>query len=91
METFDQKLLDVGMKLEAVDLENKSNICVCTISRIVGPNIWLKIDGDTRIEQIHSITSTDVFPVGWCESTGHELQWPRLNSKCIEIYCLYLL
>ena len=69
------------MKLEAVDQENLSNICVCTVSKVVGTHLWLNIDGDTRTDQIFSYDSHDLFPVGWCEKTGHELQWPRPNSK----------
>ncbi|XP_047122502.1 scm-like with four MBT domains protein 1 isoform X1 [Hydra vulgaris] len=72
--------IKVGMKLEAVDQKNLSNICVCTISKIVGTYLWLNIDGDTRTDQIFSYDSHDIFPVGWCERTGHELQWPRPNT-----------
>lgn len=70
-----------GMKVEAVDPENGSNICVSTICRVVGGHLWLHIDGDTREEQIYAYNSFDIFPAGWCESTGHELQWPRPESK----------
>ena len=73
--------IEVGMKLEAVDQEHSSNICVCTVSKVVGGHIWLHVDGDSRIDQIVSLQSNDIFPTGWCESTGHELQWPRPNSK----------
>ena len=73
--------IEVGMKLEAVDKENPPHICVCTITKVVGGLLWLHIDGDTRNEQIFSIKSKNIFPIGWCESTGHELQWPRPNSK----------
>lgn len=78
MPTVDE--LEVGMKLEAVDKEHPSHICVCTITKIVGSLLWLHIDGDARDEQIVSINSKNIFPIGWCESTGHELQWPRPNT-----------
>jgi len=77
---LDSHDIDVGMKLEAIDLENKSNISVCTISKMVEDYIWLKIDGDTRNEQIFSVNSTYIFPTGWCHLNGHELQWPRANT-----------
>uniref|UniRef100_A0A7M5X7K3 Uncharacterized protein n=1 Tax=Clytia hemisphaerica TaxID=252671 RepID=A0A7M5X7K3_9CNID len=66
-----------GMKLEAVDPDHNSNICVATIRRVVGGHLWLHIDGDTRGEMIYAYNSFNIFPVGWCEETGHELQWPR--------------
>lgn len=69
--------IEVGMKLEAVDKENKRHICVCTVTKIVKNQLWLHIDGDTRSDQIFQTDSHDIFPIGWCESTGHELQWPR--------------
>ena len=69
------------MKLEAVDKENPVNICVCTVTRVINNHLWLNIDGDTRSDQIFHVDSPDMFPVGWCETTGHELQWPRPNSK----------
>lgn len=78
---YDDIKLEVGMKLEAVDKENRGNICVSTISKVVGRHIWLNIDGDTRSDQVFHVDSHDVFPVGWCEATGHELQWPRPNSR----------
>lgn len=77
---YDDIKLEVGMKLEAVDKENRGNICVSTISKVVGRHIWLNIDGDTRSDQVFHVDSHDVFPVGWCEATGHELQWPRPNT-----------
>jgi len=76
-----------GMKLEAVDQEQKANICVSTVRRVAGGHIWLHIDGDSRGEQILPYDSLDIFPVGWCESTGHELQWPRPESKLIFLNC----
>ena len=78
-----------GMKVEAVDPENQSNICVSTIVRAVGGHLWLHIDGDTRQDQIYAYNSYDVFPAGWCESTGHELQWPRPESKFF--LCVYII
>jgi len=76
----EEELVTVGMKLEAVDQEHPSNICVASITQIVGRHIWLHIDGDSRDDQISSLDSHDIFPPGWCESTGHELQWPRPDT-----------
>ena len=68
------------MKLEAVDKENPANICVTSVTRVAGGHMWLHIDGDTRNDQIFPFDSHDIYPVGWCQSTGHELQWPRPES-----------
>ena len=69
------------MKLEAVDQEHPANVCVATISQIIEKTVWILLDGDSRGEQINDIRSFGLFPAGWCEMSGHELQWPRPGSK----------
>lgn len=71
----------VGMKLEAVDQENPVNICVATVTQVLGRNVWVMLDGESRSEQLFDVLAHDLFPVGWCEMSGHELQWPRPSSK----------
>ena len=71
----------VGTKLEAVDQENNVNICVATVTQVLGRDVWITFDGESRSEQLFDVRSHDLFPVGWCEMSGHELQWPRPSSK----------
>ena len=86
----------VGMKLEAVDQENPVNICVATVTQVLGRNVWVMLDGESRSEQLFDVLSHDLFPVGWCEMSGHELQWPRPSSKSLflslytSIYCFMM-
>eukprot|EP00794_Sanderia_malayensis_P006132 gene6132-6840_t len=81
--------IKVGMKLEAVDQENTANICVATVTQVLGRDVWIMFDGESRSEQIFDVRSNDIFPVGWCEMSGHELQWPR-PSMIVMIVMLFL-
>ncbi len=76
--------IKVGMKLEAVDQENPANICVATVTQVLGRDVWIMFDGESRSEQIFDVRSHDLFPAGWCEMSGHELQWPRPSSKSFQ-------
>ncbi len=69
------------MKLEAVDQETPANVCVATVTQVLGRDVWIMFDGESRSEQIFDVRSYDLFPAGWCEMSGHELQWPRPSSK----------
>lgn len=84
-ESFDMTPVEhefkVGMKLEAVDQENPVNVCVATVTQVLGRNVWVTFDGESRSEQLFDVRSHDLFPVGWCEMSGHELQWPRPSSE----------
>jgi len=48
--------------------------------QVLGRNVWITFDGETRSEQLYDVLSYDLFPVGWCEMSGHELQWPRPST-----------
>ncbi|XP_048575342.1 uncharacterized protein LOC116616629 isoform X2 [Nematostella vectensis] len=64
-----------GMKVEAVDLENPSSICVATITNIVGRVLQLFFDGQSRFQFV-DVDSPDIYPIGWCHNTGHPLLTP---------------
>ncbi|XP_051899093.1 lethal(3)malignant brain tumor-like protein 2 isoform X2 [Pristis pectinata] len=66
-----------GMKLEAVDLMEPRLICVATITRVVNRLLKIHFDGwDDEYDQWVDCESPDVYPVGWCELTGYQLQAP---------------
>uniref|UniRef100_UPI00398F2666 lethal(3)malignant brain tumor-like protein 2 isoform X2 n=1 Tax=Pristiophorus japonicus TaxID=55135 RepID=UPI00398F2666 len=66
-----------GMKLEAVDLIEPRLICVATVTRVVNRLLRIHFDGwDEEYDQWVDCESSDVYPVGWCELTGYQLQAP---------------
>ncbi|XP_075429987.1 lethal(3)malignant brain tumor-like protein 2 isoform X2 [Ascaphus truei] len=66
-----------GMKLEAVDLMEPRLICVATIKRVVQRLLRIHFDGwDQEYDQWVDCESPDIYPVGWCELTGYQLQPP---------------
>ncbi|XP_041033736.1 lethal(3)malignant brain tumor-like protein 2 isoform X2 [Carcharodon carcharias] len=79
-----QNILDIpyhgfepGMKLEAVDLMEPRLICVATVTRVVNRLLRIHFDGwDDEYDQWVDCESPDVYPVGWCELTGYQLQMP---------------
>lgn len=71
-----------GMKLEAVDLMEPRLICVATVRRAVGRLLLLHFDGwEPEFDQWVDCQSPDIYPVGWCELTGYQLQPPIGNGK----------
>uniref|UniRef100_A0A2K5IE27 FCS-type domain-containing protein n=1 Tax=Colobus angolensis palliatus TaxID=336983 RepID=A0A2K5IE27_COLAP len=67
----------VGMKLEAVDLMEPRLICVATVKRAVHRLLSIHFDGwDSEYDQWVDCESPDIYPVGWCELTGYQLQPP---------------
>ncbi|XP_062859200.1 lethal(3)malignant brain tumor-like protein 2 [Trichomycterus rosablanca] len=66
-----------GMKLEAVDLMEPRLVCVATVKRCVGRLLLLHFDGwESEFDQWVDCQSPDIYPVGWCELTGYQLQPP---------------
>ncbi|XP_056379718.1 lethal(3)malignant brain tumor-like protein 2 isoform X2 [Hyla sarda] len=66
-----------GMKLEAVDLMEPRLICVATVARVVQRLLRIHFDGwDDDYDQWADCESPDIYPVGWCELTGYQLQPP---------------
>ncbi|XP_051968451.1 lethal(3)malignant brain tumor-like protein 2 isoform X1 [Xyrauchen texanus] len=66
-----------GMKLEAVDLMEPRLVCVATVRRCVGRLLLLHFDGwEPEFDQWVDCQSPEIYPVGWCEVTGYQLQPP---------------
>lgn len=71
-----------GMKLEAVDLMEPRLICVATVRRCAGRLLLLHFDGwEPEFDQWVDCQSPDIYPVGWCEITGYQLQPPIGSGK----------
>ncbi|XP_058458714.1 lethal(3)malignant brain tumor-like protein 3 isoform X2 [Malaya genurostris] len=67
-----------GMKLEAIDPENNSLFCVCTIAEVRGYRMRLSFDGYSRYYDFWiNADSLDIFQPGWCRKTGRVLQPPN--------------
>ncbi|XP_064636083.1 MBT domain-containing protein 1-like isoform X2 [Lineus longissimus] len=68
----------VGMKLEAVDLMEPRLLCVGAVGRVVGRLLRIHFDGwETEYDQWVDCQSPDIYPVGWCEMVGYNLEGPR--------------
>jgi hypothetical protein len=66
-----------GQKIEAVDQRDPRFIYPATVRDVAEKQIQIGFDGYNQYgEYWCSFTSRDIFPVGWCNSTGHELQCP---------------
>lgn len=72
----------VGMKLEAVDLMEPRLICVATVTRIIYRLLRIHFDGwEEEYDQWVDCESPDLYPVGWCQLTGYQLQPPASQSS----------
>ncbi|XP_008299163.1 lethal(3)malignant brain tumor-like protein 2 [Stegastes partitus] len=66
-----------NMKLEAVDLMEPRLVCVATVKRYVGRLLLIHFDGwEDEFDQWIDHQSPDIYPVGWCELVGYQLQPP---------------
>lgn len=74
----------VGMKVEAVDLEQPAVICVATITNVIGRLLLLFFDGQSRFQFV-DVEAPDIYPIGWCKRTGHPLVTPFGVSKCARV------
>ncbi|CAG2112004.1 unnamed protein product [Medioppia subpectinata] len=73
---------EVGMKLEAVDKKNPRLICPATVGAVNEDNIFVTFDGwKGAFDYWCPYDSRDIFPVGWCQRSGHFLQPPGLKGK----------
>uniref|UniRef100_A0A8C7GDI0 Mbt domain containing 1 n=1 Tax=Oncorhynchus kisutch TaxID=8019 RepID=A0A8C7GDI0_ONCKI len=71
-----------GMKLEAVDLMEPRLVCVATVTRIVHRLLRIHFDGwEDEYDQWVDCQSSDLYPVGWCQLTGYQLQPPAAQSE----------
>ncbi|KAG7242021.1 hypothetical protein INR49_024066 [Caranx melampygus] len=68
----------IGMKVEAVDKRNPMLIRVATISDTEDHRLKIHFDGWTSEYDYWVETDCpDLHPVGWCQKTGHPLQYPN--------------
>ncbi|XP_066530911.1 MBT domain-containing protein 1-like isoform X2 [Hoplias malabaricus] len=71
-----------GMKLEAVDLMEPRLVCVATVTRIVHRLLRIHFDGwEEEYDQWVDCESPDLYPVGWCQLTGYQLQPPAMQAS----------
>ncbi|CAH2275540.1 scm-like with four MBT domains 2 isoform X1 [Pelobates cultripes] len=68
-----------NMKLEAVNPNNPSEICVASVTKVKGKFLWLRLEGlqMTVPEYIIDVESMNIFPVGWCEANSYLLSTPH--------------
>uniref|UniRef100_A0A1A8CYL8 L(3)mbt-like 1b n=1 Tax=Nothobranchius kadleci TaxID=1051664 RepID=A0A1A8CYL8_NOTKA len=74
-----------GMKLEAADRKNPSMICVATIAAVVEDHrLKVHFDGwSCEYDYWVETDCPDLHPVGWCQKTGHPLQYPNSTSETL--------
>lgn len=79
------------MKLEAVDLMEPRLVCVATVTRIVHRLLRIHFDGwEDEYDQWVDCESPDLYPVGWCQLTGYQLQPPASQSNDVILFILFL-
>lgn len=75
----------MGMKLEAVDPRNVNSICIASVVGVLGSRLRLRLDGsDNKNDFWRLVDSSEIKPVGHCESNGGMLQPPlgfRMNAS----------
>lgn len=67
-----------NMKLEVVNPVDRSEICVATVTRTTGHIIWIHLERNESDHPNHAVSydSSDIFPVGWCDSNSYSLKPP---------------
>ena len=67
----------VNQKLEVVDKRNPSLVRAATIAEVNEYRLRIHFDGwDDIYDDWFEADSLDLYPVGWCEKTGHPLETP---------------
>ena len=68
------------MKLEAIDPQYPSCVCVVTVVEAEGPRLRLHFDGySDSYDFWENANSENLFPVGWCMKNSQCLQPPKGN------------
>lgn len=71
-----------AMKIEAADLMDPRLVCVATIAKVAGRLLKIHFDGwEEEYDQWLDCESSDIYPVGWCQSVGHKLEGPPVSAK----------
>lgn len=64
-------------------------VCVATVTRIVHRLLRIHFDGwEDEYDQWVDCESPDLYPVGWCQLTGYQLQPPASQSKIFRLSVL---
>uniref|UniRef100_A0A4W6CHR6 L3MBTL histone methyl-lysine binding protein 1b n=1 Tax=Lates calcarifer TaxID=8187 RepID=A0A4W6CHR6_LATCA len=74
----------IGMKVEAVDKRNPMLIRVATIADTEDHRLKIHFDGwSSEYDYWVETDCPDLHPVGWCQKTGHPLQYPNGSSDLL--------
>nr|XP_015805968.2 lethal(3)malignant brain tumor-like protein 4 isoform X1 [Nothobranchius furzeri] len=74
----------IGMKVEAVDRRNPMLIRVTTILDTEDHRLKVHFDGwSSEYDYWVETDCPDLHPVGWCQKTGHPLQYPNSTSETL--------
>uniref|UniRef100_A0A8C9X3L3 L3MBTL histone methyl-lysine binding protein 1b n=1 Tax=Sander lucioperca TaxID=283035 RepID=A0A8C9X3L3_SANLU len=74
----------IGMKVEAVDKRNPMLIRVATIADTEDHRLKIHFDGwSSEYDYWVETDCPDLHPVGWCQKTGHPLQYPNGSSDLV--------
>uniref|UniRef100_A0A1A7X4D7 L(3)mbt-like 1b n=3 Tax=Iconisemion striatum TaxID=60296 RepID=A0A1A7X4D7_9TELE len=74
----------IGMKVEAVDRRNPMLIRVATIVDTEDHRLKVHFDGwNPEYDYWIETDCPDLHPVGWCQKTGHPLQYPNSTSESL--------
>ncbi|XP_024917472.1 lethal(3)malignant brain tumor-like protein 4 isoform X2 [Cynoglossus semilaevis] len=74
----------IGMKVEAVDKRNPMLVRVATIADTEDHRLKIHFDGwNSEYDYWVETDCPDLHPVGWCQKTGHPLQYPNGPSEIL--------
>lgn len=64
-------------------------VCVATVKRCVGRLLLIHFDGwEDEFDQWVDHESPDIYPVGWCELMGYQLQPPPGLGNYLTLICV---
>ena len=75
---------EVGMRLEAVDRQNPSMICVATVVGVKKSDRQVEIHFDGWSDYYNywcSYSDGDIHPIGWCARSQRTVHKPKGTSK----------
>uniref|UniRef100_A0A914E748 Uncharacterized protein n=1 Tax=Acrobeloides nanus TaxID=290746 RepID=A0A914E748_9BILA len=83
-EVPDSSVMDhfkAGTKLESTDLCEPHLICPATVVCTKGRLVRVHFDGwEDNYDQLFDYRSHEIFPVGWCEIYGYNLEHPKVDE-----------
>lgn len=78
---------EINLKLEAMNPENPNQICAATVTALKQHLLQIRLDSHDESQENHIITSynsTDIFPVGWCDTNSYPLKPPRDSQDVLK-------